>query len=96
MNDDTTPDTPEDLGNTVDGSRVGDGDEPGANDGASHATSASSAASPEGQLAGGSASPSSGGQGVSHHDRDEQKKIYQTPEQPDRAVGGPDGTADGM
>jgi len=100
MNDDQTPDSPEDLGNTIDGTGAGDGDaaaetrdEPTGADGGPQTPS--SAASPQDQIGGNP--PSSGTQGASHHDREEQKKVYLTPEQPDdRAVGGPEGTADGM
>lgn len=98
MNDDSTPDTPEDLGNTIDGTGAGDGDavredKPAA--AAEDPRTTTSAASPQDQLGGNP--PSSGTQGASQHDREEQKKVYRTPDQPDdRAVGGPEGTADGM
>ena len=36
------------------------------------------------------------GAGESSADRAEQSKVYRTPEQPDHAVGGSDGTADGQ
>ena len=99
MNDNPTPDSPEDLGNTIDGTGTGDGDAAATRDEPTGADeeprTTSSAASPQDQLGGNP--PSSGTQGASHHDREEQKKAYRTPEQSgDRAVGGPEGTADGM
>ncbi|AWH96784.1 hypothetical protein [Dietzia psychralcaliphila] len=96
MNSETPPETPEDLGNTIDGTRVGDG-------------SATDPASGQGETGIDPDAPGSGGhsdgQSVGHgdgsattgtRDLEEQKRIYQTPEQPDHALGGSEGTADGM
>ncbi|WP_216692686.1 hypothetical protein [Dietzia psychralcaliphila] len=96
MNSETPPETPEDLGNTIDGTRVGDG-------------SATEPASGQGETGIDPDAPGSGGhsdgQSVGHgdgsattgtRDLEEQKRIYQTPEQPDHALGGSEGTADGM
>lgn len=94
--------TPEELGNTIDGSGAGDGvtsrgADPGTTDtgtggpgagvdpGAGHVGS---------DAAGEGATSGAGGDGAAQ--RAEQKKVYQTPEQPDHAVGGSEGTADGQ
>lgn len=99
MSSEKSPETPEDLGNTIDGTRVGDGSVP------DPATAQdASGIDPD--------APGSGGHGDGHGDGqsvgqdgtvttgsrglEEQKRIYQTPEQPDHALGGSEGTADGM
>lgn len=89
--------SPEELGNTVDGSGAGDGS---TTRGADEADSAAGpgrdagSAGGHGEAAGSGATSGTAGDGAAR--RDEQKKVYQTPEQPDHAVGGSDGTADGQ
>lgn len=111
MNDHTTPsEPPEDLGNTVDGTRAGDGsaarpptDEqsPGGpgSEGQGSEGQGSEGQGPGGQEPGeqGSEQGSEPTSGLGHaeHQRAEQKKVYRTPEQPDHALGGTEGTADG-
>lgn len=96
-----TPDeSPGELGNTIDGSGAGDGSTTRGGDEkdfAARPDRAAGGASQQqdaGAAAGTGATPGAGGDRAAI--RDEQKKLYQTPEQPDRAVGGSDGTADGQ
>lgn len=89
MTETTPSESPEEFGNTVDGSRAGDGSDarttPGEQSPGGQSPSDNLAESPE--------QPS----GHEHADqqRAEQKKVYRTPEQPDHALGGSEGTADG-
>ena len=95
MTEKTPSESPEDLGNTVDGSRAGDGNEdarttPGEHSSGEHSPGGQG---PSDSLAESPEQPS----GRQHGDkqRAEQKKVYQTPEQTDHALGGSEGTADG-
>lgn len=106
MNDNPTPsESPEDLGNTVDGTRTGDGSDArpaaGEQDPGGPGTGGRSAESPEQGSEQGSepgseqgSGPTSGHEGADH-DRAEQKQVYRTPDQPDHALGGSEGTTDG-
>lgn len=86
--------TPEELGNTVDGSGAGDGSTTrGAADDDRAPASRPATAGDTGHAAG---EAPSGGSGETSADRAEQARVYRTPEQPDHAVGGSDGTADGQ
>ncbi len=102
---------PESFGNTIDGSGAGDGSTSRGGDEADTATGSaatgSAATEPATDRAAGGATPhdsagaassaaTSGAGGDGAAERAEQKKVYQTPEQPDHAVGGSDGTADGQ
>lgn len=97
---------PESFGNTIDGSGAGDGSTSRGGDEADTATG-SAATEPAADRAAGGATPhdsagaassaaTSGAGGDGAAERAEHKKVYQTPEQPDQAVGGSDGTADGQ
>lgn len=111
MTDQTRPDDPahipeepsEALGNTIDGSGAGDGDTTRGGDeadtdaGSGAATDrAAGGATPHDSAGAASSGSTSGVGGDGAAQRDEQKKVYRTPEQPDHAVGGSDGTADGQ
>lgn len=85
MTEKTPPESTEDLGNTVDGSRAGDGSEVDRTTPGGQGPSGSLAESPE----------QTSGHQHGDHQRAEQKKVYQTPEQTDHALGGSEGTADG-
>lgn len=81
MNDETTPsESPEGYGNTVDGSRAGDG---------SSARAASAGQDPE------PGSARTSGDERADRRRAEQKQVYHAPEPPDHALGGSEGTTDG-
>ncbi|MDV7999819.1 hypothetical protein [Rhodococcus sp. IEGM 1408] len=86
MTETTPSDSPEGYGNTVDGSRAGDGSDDAR-------TTPGDGQSPSDNLAESPEQPT----GHQHGDqqRAEQKKVYQTPEQTDHALGGSEGTADG-
>lgn len=94
MPDTTPPEPTEDLGNTIDGTGTGDG---------STTRPVSDDESPErAPYTAGHGSPAPGPDGspdAGHHSdpetREEQKRVYQTPEQTDHALGGSEGTADG-
>jgi hypothetical protein len=96
MNSETPPETPEDLGNTIDGTRVGDGSAPDR-----AADQGATGIDPDAPGSGGHSDGRSVGNGdgtatTGSRDLEEQKRIYRTPEQPDHALGGSEGTADGM
>lgn len=109
MTDQTRPDDParipeeppESFGNTIDGSGAGDGSTSRGGDEADTATEsaadrAAGGATPHDSAGAASSAATSGVGGDGAAERAEQKKVYQTPEQPDQAVGGSDGTADGQ
>ncbi|MBM7230917.1 hypothetical protein JTP68_10430 [Dietzia cinnamea] len=86
--------SPEELGNTIDGSGAGDGSTTRGTDEEGRApASRPSTAGGTGHAAGDAAT---GASGESSADRAEQSKVYRPPEQPNHAVGGSDGTADGQ
>lgn len=96
MNSETPPETPEDLGNTIDGTRVGDGSAPDP-----EFEQGAAGIDPDAPGSGGHSDGHGVGQGngsaaSGESDLEEQKRIYQTPEQPDHALGGSEGTTDGM
>lgn len=100
----------EDLGNTIDGSGAGDGSTTRGADESDYAAGPDRVTgdAPRQDTAGVTGSGETSGASEAAFDttpgagggrsaqRDEQKKVYQTPDQPDRAVGGSDGTADGQ
>ena len=96
MNSETAPEPPEDLGNTIDGTRVGDGSGAGSRSGEPAAGIDPDAPGSGGHSDGRSVGQAGGEGNSGESDLDEQKRIYQTPQQPDHALGGSDGTADGM
>lgn len=78
----TTPsESAQGFGNTVDGSRSGDGSD--------------ARTTPDEQSLGEQSSGQASGHEHADQQRAEQKKIYRSPEQPDHALGGSDGTTDG-
>ncbi|AWH93342.1 hypothetical protein [Dietzia lutea] len=94
-NDARVPDeSPEELGNTVDGSGAGDGSTTRGTDEEGRAPA--SRPSTAGDTGHASGDEATGASGESSADRAEQSKVYRTPEQPNHAVGGSDGTADGQ
>ena len=85
MTETTPSEPPQGLGNTVDGTRAGDG---------------SDARTDPGELGADELSPEQGsGQASGHEHADQQragqKKVYRSPRQPDHALGGSEGTTDG-
>lgn len=76
--------SPDELGNTIDGSVAGDGAITRRTDEADSETEATGSTAATGTDGGNAAR------------REEQKKVYRSPEQPDHAVGGSDGTTDGQ
>ena len=76
--------SPDGLGNTIDGSVAGDG----------AITRRSDEADSEAGATGSTAATGTDGGNAAR--REEQKKVYRSPEQPRHAVGGSDGTTDGQ
>ncbi|AVZ40660.1 MULTISPECIES: hypothetical protein [unclassified Dietzia] len=96
MSSEKSPETPEDLGNTIDGTRVGDGSAPDPATAQDASGIDPDAPGSGGHSDGQSVGPGDGTATTGSRGLEEQKRIYQTPEQPDHALGGSEGTADGM
>ena len=91
--------SPDELGNTIDGSVAGDGAFTHRSDEADSAAEPDriSGGATRGHPGGTSSTSAATGTDERHAARrEEQKKVYRSPKQPDHAVGGSDGTTDGQ
>ncbi|HHX85962.1 MAG TPA: hypothetical protein GX694_11680 [Actinomycetales bacterium] len=79
MQDETRPEPVENYGNTIDGTRVGDGSDARTDD-----------AADTGAATGGTAD-----EDAHAEERARQKGVYRAPDQPDHALGGTEDTTDG-